>query len=87
MIEVIATRTGTNNEHDLYPILITAVATGAFRTSISVWRASGGKLVLSEVFDAAFEQVSLGLPAPAARASVSAHVKPAPKKPVPKAQE
>jgi len=86
MIEVIAARTGTDREHDLYPILITAVATGAFRTSISVWRASGAKLVLTEVFDAAFEQVSHGLPAPATRAGTTARRKAAPKKPEPQDQ-
>lgn len=86
MIEVIASRTGTDSEHDLYPILITAVATGAFRTSISVWRASGGRVVLTEVFDAAFEQVSLGLPAPSVHGDASARRKSAPKKPEPEAE-
>jgi AcrR family transcriptional regulator len=87
MIEVIASRTGTDPEHDLYPILITAVATGALRTSISVWRASGGTLVLSEVFDAAFEQVSLGLPAPAMRGRTSRRTRPPLKSTAPRAQE
>jgi AcrR family transcriptional regulator len=86
MIEVIASRTGTDPEHDLYPILITAVATGALRSSISVWRASGGKLVLSEVFDAAFKRVSLGLPAPVAPRLTSRRPKAAPRTPAPKAQ-
>jgi AcrR family transcriptional regulator len=64
MIEVIAARTGTDADQDLFPGLITAVATGAFRASIAVWRSNNESLALADVFDAAFELVSAGLPLP-----------------------
>lgn len=83
MIEVIAARTGTDANRDLYPALITAVATGAFRASMTVWRSNGEVLALADVFDAAFELVSTGFPAPnaapghaAPRVGAAQHTKP-----------
>ena len=65
MIETIAMRTNTDPTTDLYPALVTAVATGAFRASIGVWRNGGEKRPFNEVFNSAFEQVGRGLIAPA----------------------
>ena len=64
MIDVIAERTGTDANHDLYPVLVTAVAMGAVRASMSSWHSTGEVLPLSEIFDAAFDQVSTGLKPP-----------------------
>lgn len=64
MIEVIADRTGTDSRRDLYPVLVTAVATGAFRASMGSWHRTGEVLPLTDIFDAAFDQVGAGLPAP-----------------------
>ena len=41
MIEAVAARTGLDPDHDLYPAVVTAVAAGALRASLTVWRANG----------------------------------------------
>lgn len=65
MVDEIATRVGTDRDHSLYPVLVTAVATSALRSAIGYWRASGESRRLLDVFDEAFERVGDGLPAPA----------------------
>lgn len=72
MIEVIASRTGTDADRDLFPALITAVATGAFKASINVWRSNSEVLALSDVFDAAFDLVGNGLSVPGSYEGTSA---------------
>ena len=64
MIEVIGERTGADPDRDLYPVLVTAVATGAFRASVSSWHRTGEAVPLSKIFDAAFDQVAAGLTVP-----------------------
>lgn len=64
MIEAIAERTHTDPTIDLYPALVTAVATGAFRAAISAWRNGGEKLDFDDLFASAFEQVGNGLVQP-----------------------
>jgi AcrR family transcriptional regulator len=64
MIEVIAARTGTDADLDLFPVLITSVATGALRASIAVWRSNNESLALADVFNAAIELVGAGIPLP-----------------------
>lgn len=70
MIETIAIRTNTDPATDLYPALVTAVATGAFRASIGAWRSGGEKRSFNEIFDSAFEQVGRGLTPPKTPPSV-----------------
>ncbi|SDD87742.1 TetR/AcrR family transcriptional regulator [Auraticoccus monumenti] len=63
--EVVATRSGTSLERDLYPWLVTSVAVGAVRAATSLWLRSGaGRDRLPELMTAAFDRVSEGLPAP-----------------------
>jgi len=64
LMEVIACRTGTDPDRDLYPALTTGVAMGAFRAVLAAWRSSPGGRPLTEMLDAAFAQVAAGLPAP-----------------------
>jgi hypothetical protein len=64
MIEAIAERTHTDPATDLYPALVTAAATGAFRAVISTWRSAGEKLDFDDLFASAFEQVRNGLVRP-----------------------
>jgi len=64
MIEAVAARTGLDPDHDLYPAVVTAVAAGALRASLTVWRANGERDDLTKIFDAAFAHVAHGLVAP-----------------------
>jgi AcrR family transcriptional regulator len=64
MIDAVAARTNTNAISDLYPALVTAVASAAFRASIGVWRANDDQRSFSDIFEEAFIQVGAGLVAP-----------------------
>ncbi|NNN01493.1 MAG: hypothetical protein HKL86_06655, partial [Acidimicrobiaceae bacterium] len=64
MIEAVAQRTQSDPMVDLYPALVTAVATGTFRAVISTWRSSGAAQDFDELFESGFEQVARGLGAP-----------------------
>ena len=64
MIDAVAARTDTNATSDLYPALVTAVASAAFRASIGVWRASGDQRSFSEILENAFDHVGRGLVPP-----------------------
>ena len=64
MIEAVAARTGLDPDHDLYPAVVTAVAVGALRASLTVWRAGGERDDLTEIFDTAFAHVAHGLVEP-----------------------
>jgi AcrR family transcriptional regulator len=64
MIEAVAARTGLDADHDLYPAVVTAVAAGALRASLTVWRANGERDDLTEIFDTAFAHVAHGLVEP-----------------------
>ncbi len=66
MIETVASRSATDPTLDLYPTLVTAVATAAFRASISTWRGSGGKKSFAQILRDAFDQIGHGLQAPVA---------------------
>jgi AcrR family transcriptional regulator len=67
MVEVIASRTGTDPDRDLYPALTAAVATAVVRASMAFLRTSKGALSLPELLDAAFTEVGAGLPVPDAK--------------------
>lgn len=64
MVESIAQRTQTDAVADLYPALVTAVATGTFRAVISAWRGGGEKVAFDELFDSAFTQLGDSLKVP-----------------------
>lgn len=66
MVEVIADRTGTDPDGDLYPVLTATVATSVFRTVLAFWRASNGTLSLIDQLDVAFAQLGSGLRPPKA---------------------
>ncbi len=65
LVEVIEQRTGLDGERDPYPALVTAVATAAFRASMTTARASGGGLDPAATFDAAIARLSDALRPPA----------------------
>ncbi len=65
LVEVIEQRTGLDGERDPYPALVTAVATAAFRSSMTTARASGGELDPAATFDAAIARLSDALRPPA----------------------
>lgn len=72
MVDTIAMRTNTDPTLDLYPALVTAVGTAAFRASLVVWRNGGGRESFEEIFDAALEQLDRGLVAPPTPARTAA---------------
>ena len=65
LVEVIEQRTGLDGQRDPYPALVTAVATAAFRASMTTARASGGGLDPAATFDAAIARLSDALRPPA----------------------
>jgi AcrR family transcriptional regulator len=64
---VIADRTGTRAERDLYPRLLAAVVVSATQTAFDHWRTSDSTLPFAEVVRDVLGQVSAGLPAPPAQ--------------------
>ena len=65
LVEVIEQRTGLDSDTDPYPALVTAVASAAFRASMTTARASGGVLDPAATFDAAIARLSSALRPPA----------------------
>ena len=62
---LVAERTGTDADTDLYPGLIAAAAMAAVRTAITVWAGTGAEPgQLPEIVEAAFDQTAEGLAAP-----------------------
>ena len=64
LVEVIAERTGLDPNDDPYPALVTAVATGAFRASMTTARASSGSLDAAATFDSAVGLLAAALAPP-----------------------
>jgi AcrR family transcriptional regulator len=62
MAEALARRLRTDMESDPYPGLLAAVATGAFRSSVTFWATSGGVIPLDHFVDLAFRALADGLP-------------------------
>ena len=60
--EGLAERLGVDPERDPYPALLAATATAVFRSSISMWAASGGSVPLPQLVDLAFRALADGLP-------------------------
>ena len=61
IVEVIAERTGLDPAIDLFPTLLTTVASGAFRATMTIWRAHAEAVDLLAVFDEAFTDLENGL--------------------------
>jgi AcrR family transcriptional regulator len=66
--EVIAERTGTDAEHDLYPRLQAAAAGCCVKIAADRWWQSGRERDLSAFIGDAFDQLRAGLPEPQRRA-------------------
>ncbi len=64
MIDVVAERTRLDRDHDPYPALVTAVATGALRASMATWRANGSHGDARTNFNEAIATVAAGLAPP-----------------------
>jgi AcrR family transcriptional regulator len=60
--EALAERLGADLERDPYPGLLAATATGVFRSSMTFWASSGGRVPLEEIVDLTFRAVAEGLP-------------------------
>jgi AcrR family transcriptional regulator len=60
--EALAERLGADLERDPYPGLLAATATGVFRSSMTFWAGSGGRVPLEEIVDLTFRAVADGLP-------------------------
>jgi AcrR family transcriptional regulator len=66
MAEVIAERTGTDVDRDVYPRLLADTSGIALKTSLALWAAGTTGRSLAEIFDEALDLLSRGLPRPAA---------------------
>ncbi len=66
LTEGIAARLGTDPDADPYPALLSAVASTAMRATIVSWLAGPAGRSITDLIDAAFDQIGAGLPAPAA---------------------
>jgi len=70
--EGLAERLGTDPERDPYPGLLAATAAGVFRSSVSFWAGSDGRVPLGHLIDLAFRALADGLPERCALRHVSA---------------
>ncbi|MHB8296922.1 MAG: TetR/AcrR family transcriptional regulator [Acidimicrobiales bacterium] len=66
LVEGVAERTGSDPDRDLYPSLAAAVAVGALRASVMVWRNGEAAMPLDALLSSSFALVTAGLPAPVA---------------------
>lgn len=66
LADIVASRTGTDVEQDLYPALTAAVAVSALRVAVTLWRGDESSRPLPELVASAFDQLAAGLPVPAA---------------------
>lgn len=64
LVSVIADRTGTDPEHDLYPNLVVAVFIGAAKVAIRIWTEQRHSAPLATLISEALQQLSRGLPEP-----------------------
>lgn len=65
LTEGIAARLGTDPDTDPYPALLSAVASTAMRATIVSWLAGPAGRSITDLIDAAFDQIGAGLPGPA----------------------
>jgi AcrR family transcriptional regulator len=66
LAQVIAERTGTDAETDLYPRLLADVAGIAVKTSMQLWSQDDTDRPLADILGEAFDLLSRGLPVPVA---------------------
>jgi AcrR family transcriptional regulator len=64
LVQVIADRTGTEAERDLYPHLLAATVGVAMRTALELWAQCGIDAEPADLVREAFAQMRAGLPAP-----------------------
>jgi AcrR family transcriptional regulator len=69
LAEVIAERTGTDVERDVYPRLLADVSGIALKTSLGLWATGNTGRSLGEIFAEALDLLSRGLPLPPAAAA------------------
>ncbi|MEJ3747670.1 TetR family transcriptional regulator [Actinomycetes bacterium KLBMP 9797] len=62
LVGVVAERSGTDPDHDLYPHLICASLHAAMTASVNVWRAGKTGRDLTDLMEEAFDQLRAGLP-------------------------
>jgi hypothetical protein len=65
LAEVIAERTGTDADRDLYPRLLADAAGIALKTSLGLWATGTTGRSLGDIFGEALDLLSRGLPRPA----------------------
>jgi hypothetical protein len=75
LTEAVATRTGCDPDVDLYPGVVAAAVVGAMRVAMAHWRAASGETSLSDLLEAAFDILAVGLaePEPTGAARKSDH--------------
>lgn len=64
LVAEVARRSGTDPEHDLYPLLTARVAVAAFRAALSLWTTVESPPELSDLVGEAFDLLAQGLPPP-----------------------
>lgn len=64
LAEVIAERTGTDAEHDIYPRLLADASGIALKTSLGLWATGATGRTLPDIFGEAIDLLSRGVPAP-----------------------
>ncbi len=64
LISVIADRTGTDPEHDLYPTLVAAAAGGSVKAAMRIWSTRRSTLPLTALISDALDRLAEGLPQP-----------------------
>jgi hypothetical protein len=64
LVQVIADRTGTEAQRDLYPHLLAATVGVAMRTALELWAQCGIDAEPADLVREAFAQMRAGLPAP-----------------------
>ncbi len=62
MAQALAERLGTDVEHDAYPVLLAAEATGVMRATTHFWASAGGAIALDRLTDLACQALAAGLP-------------------------
>ncbi|WP_326565455.1 TetR family transcriptional regulator [Amycolatopsis rhabdoformis] len=62
LTQAIADRTGTDADHDLYPVLVAKTASGAMRAAMAHWQRADPPVSYSSVLRTAFDAVTVTLP-------------------------
>jgi AcrR family transcriptional regulator len=62
LVDIVAERSGTDPERDLYPHLIATALYAALTAAVNLWRAGKTGRDLPDLLDEAFDQIRAGLP-------------------------